>query len=153
MYFRLKVVQIRLAASRERKVDIPALVAHFLLKFSDPQQPVRAISDGTLRRLMAHHWPGDVRELENVVECAVALSSGRVLTADDLPSINGRAWLSNAADKNEVVPLAEIERRAVFHALHKTGGNKFTAAQLLGIGKTTLYRKLQGYTAGPHPNH
>src|SRR6266550_6259268 len=75
LYFRLNVVQIRLPALCERKVDIPLLVAHFLEKFSHPLQPVRAISDDALRRLMAYDWPGNVRELENAIECALALSS------------------------------------------------------------------------------
>jgi transcriptional regulator with PAS, ATPase and Fis domain len=77
LYFRLNVVQIRLPALRERKVDIPLLVAYFLRKFSDPRQPVRAITDDALQRLIAYDWPGNVRELENAVESAVALTEVR----------------------------------------------------------------------------
>src|SRR6266404_4919756 len=110
LYFRLNVVQIRMPALCERKVDIPLLVAHFLDKFSDPLQPVRAISDGALRRLMAYDWPGNVRELENAIECALALSSDSVLTAEDLPSVSYRASAPNASASSELAPLEELER-------------------------------------------
>jgi two-component system response regulator HydG len=150
LYFRLNVVQIRLPALCKRKVDIPLLVAHFLDKFSDPLQPVRAISDDALRRLMAYDWPGNVRELENAIECALALSSDSVLTADDLASVPYRASPPNAPDSNELVPLEELERRAIANTLRETGGNKLAAARLLGIGKTTLYRKLKAYTTPPN---
>jgi len=145
LYFRLNVVQIRLPPLRERKGDIPLLVAYFLKNFSDPLEPVRGISDGALRRLIAYDWPGNVRELEHVLECAVALSSGSVLTADDLTSVPIGASVPHAPDSNELVPLEELERRAIFQAMRETGGDKFAAARLLGIGKTTLYRKLKRY--------
>jgi len=149
LYFRLNVVQIRLPPLCERKVDIPLLVAHFLEKFSHPLQPVRAISDHALRRLMAYDWPGNVRELKNAIECALALSSDSVLTADDLPSVPYRASTVNAPSSNELVSLEELERRAIMNTLRETGGNKLAAARLLGIGKTTLHRKLRGYTTLP----
>ena len=151
LYFRLNVVQIKLPALRERKVDIPLLVSYFLDKFSDPLQLVRTISDGALRRLMAYDWPGNVRELENAIECALALGSDSVLTADDLASVPHQASAPHDPDSNELVPLAEIERRAVLHALRETGGDKLAAARLLGIGKTTLYRKLKDYARAPSP--
>jgi transcriptional regulator with PAS, ATPase and Fis domain len=144
LYFRLNVIQMRLPALRERKVDIPLLVAYFLAKFSDPRQPVLTISDDALRRLLAHDWPGNVRELENAIECAVALGSECILTANDLvsvPNFTARPHVS----LSELLPLAEIERRAVLNALRETGGDKLAAARLLGIGKTTLYRKLKDY--------
>jgi two-component system response regulator HydG len=121
------------------------LVTYFLKNLSDPLQPVRAISDDALRRLMAYDWPGNVRELENAIECAMALSSDSVLTADDLASVPNGASAGSLPDGNELVPLEEIERRAILHTLRETGGDKFAAARLLGIGKTTLYRKLKLY--------
>ncbi|HXE36325.1 MAG TPA: sigma-54 dependent transcriptional regulator [Verrucomicrobiae bacterium] len=151
LYFRLNVVQIKLPTLREHKVDIPLLVAHFLEKYSDPLQPVHAISDDALRRLMTYDWPGNVRELENAIECAVALSSGSVLTAEDLVSVPHRASAVSPPDGNELVPLEEIERRAILRALRENGGDKFAAARLLGIGKTTLYRKLKEYATTPKP--
>ena len=149
LYFRLNVVQVRLPSLRERKIDVPLLVAHFLEKFSDPLQFVRAISDDALRRLMAHDWPGNVRELENAIECAVALSSGSVLTVDDLPSVPEGGSTGSFPAGDELVPLKEIERRAIMHAVRQTGGDKVAAARLLGIGKTTLYRKLKEYAHDP----
>jgi transcriptional regulator with PAS, ATPase and Fis domain len=153
LYFRLNVVQIRLPALRERKVDIPLLVTHFLDKFSEPKQPVRALSDEALRRLMAYDWPGNVRELGNAIECALALSSESVLTPDDLASVPYGASAPNAPDGNELVPLEELERRAITNALRETGGDKIAAARLLGIGKTTLYRKLKAYATISAPIH
>jgi len=144
LYFRLNVVQIKLPPLRERKSDIPLLVNVFLEKFSDPQRPVRTISEDAMRRLMAYDWPGNVRELENAVERAVALGSGPILHVGDLPS-NLQYASTERLPENELVPLEELERRAIFRALRETGGDKLAAARLLGIGKTTLYRKLKQY--------
>src|SRR6202171_6131158 len=103
LYFRLDVVQIRLPSLRERKIDIPLLVAYFQDKFSDPLQLVRSISDAALRRLMAYDWPGNVRELENAIECAMALGSDSVLTPEDLASIPNNASIATLPDGNELV--------------------------------------------------
>jgi transcriptional regulator with PAS, ATPase and Fis domain len=149
LFYRLNVVQITLPPLRKRKIDIPLLVAYFLEKFSDPLLPVRAVSDEALRRLVAYDWPGNVRELQNAIERAVALSSHSVLIADDLESIPGAASRPGPVDINELVPLAELERRAIMHALRETEGDKPAAARLLGIGKTTLYRKLKEYGCTP----
>lgn len=149
LYFRLNVVQLRVPTLRERKGDIPQLVAHFLEKFSGPLPPVRAISQDALRRLMAYDWPGNIRELENAIECAVALSEYPVLTPDDLTAVPDGACAGGLQQGNEFVPLAEIVRRAVLQALQEAGGNKIVAAHRLRIGKTTLYRKLKGYATGP----
>jgi two-component system response regulator HydG len=151
LYFRLNVVQIRVPTLRERKGDISLLVAHFLANFSDVLPPVRAISDGAMRRLMAHDWPGNVRELENAIECAVALSDYPVLTADDLTAVPDGARAGSPQHGDESVPLAEVVRRAVLQAVQEAGGNKIAAAHLLRIGKTTLYRKLKGYATAPQP--
>ena len=151
LYFRLNVVQIRVPTLRERKGDISLLVAHFLANFSDVLPPVRAISDGAMRRLMAHDWPGNVRELENAIECAVALSDYFVLTADDLTAVPDGARAGSLQHGDESVPLAEVVRRAVLQAVQEAGGNKIAAAHLLRIGKTTLYRKLKGYATAPQP--
>jgi two-component system response regulator HydG len=141
LYFRLNVVQIKLPSLRERKSDLPLLVNHFLEKFSDPREPARTISDGAMHRLMSYSWPGNVRELENSIERALALSPGSVLQESDVPPNIGYEAGRLPTD-NEVMPLEEIERRAIFRALQQTGGDKQAAAILLGIGKTTMYRKL-----------
>jgi two-component system response regulator HydG len=145
LYFRLNVVQIKLPPLRERKTDLPPLVNHFLKKFSDLQGPVRTISDAAMQRLLSHDWPGNVRELENAIERAVALTTGSVLQENDvLPDLGYKAALRVFRD-NELLPLAEIKRRAIFLALRETGGDKQAASRLLGIGKTTLYRSLEQY--------
>jgi len=152
LFYRLNVVQIRLPPLRERKIDIPLLVAHFLQKFSDTRLPVRAVSDDALQRLLAYNWPGNVRELQNAIECAVALSSNNVITADDLDSVSSNAAYLDVNDADELVPLAEMERRAIMHALRQTDGDRLAAARLLGIGKTTLYRKLREYRCNSSPS-
>ncbi len=145
LFFRLNVVQIKLPPLRERKSDIPLLVNFFLEKFSDPQRPARTISEDAMRRLIAYDWPGNVRELENAVERAVALGSGPILHVGDLPSNLQYASAERLPEHDEMVPLEELERRAIFRALRETSGDKLAAARLLGIGKTTLYRKLKQY--------
>jgi DNA-binding NtrC family response regulator len=152
LYFRLNVVQIKLPPLRERKTDIPLLVHSFLEKFSDAQRPVRTISEDAMRRLMAYDWPGNVRELENAIERAVALGSGPILHVADLPSNLQQESDEHALRSDEFVTLEELERRAILRALRETSGDKLAAARLLGIGKTTLYRKLKQYGGEGLPN-
>src|SRR5256885_11462587 len=144
LYFRLNVVQIKLPALRERKSDIPLLVTSFLDKFSGGGS-TRSISEEAMRQLLAYDWPGNVRELENAIERAVALGSGPIVHVADLPSNLQYPTTERVPDKNELLPLEELERRAVLRTLRETGGDKLAAARILGIGKTTLYRKLKQY--------
>jgi two-component system response regulator HydG len=152
LYFRLNVVQIKLPPLRERKSDIPLLVNSFLEKFGDPQRPIRTISEDAMRRLMAYDWPGNVRELENAVERAVALGSGPILHMGDLPSNLQQDSNEKTLDSNELTTIEEMERRFILRALRETNGDKLAAARLLGIGKTTLYRKLKHYGPEGLPN-
>src|ERR1700682_5898076 len=145
LYFRLNVVQVKLPPLRDRKSDIQILVTAFLEKFSDPQGPVRTISEDAMRRLIAYDWPGNVRELENAIERAVALGSGPILHVGDLPSSLQYPTTERAPEKDEILPLEELERRAILRTLRETGGDKLSAARMLGIGKTTMYRKLKQY--------
>jgi two-component system response regulator HydG len=150
LFFRLNVVQIKLPPLRERKGDIPLLVNSFLEKFSDTDAPVRTISEDAMTRLMAYDWPGNVRELENAIERAVALGTSSLLHVGDLPS-NLQYGASEKLPQNDVLlPLDELERRAILRALRESGGDKLAAARLLGIGKTTLYRKLKQYDTQAH---
>ena len=149
LYFRLNVVQIKLPALRERKSDIPLLVTSFLDKFSDPQKPACTISEDAMRRLIAYDWPGNVRELENAIERAVALGSGPILHVADLPSSLQYPTSERAPERDELLPLVELERRAILRTLRETSGDKLAAARILGIGKTTLYRKLKQYHMEP----
>jgi two-component system response regulator HydG len=152
LYFRLNVVQIKLPPLRERRSDIPLLVASFLEKFSDPQRPMRVLSEDAMRRLISYDWPGNVRELENAIERAVALGSGPILHVGDLPSNLQSSSEETLPEADVLLPLEELERRAIMRALRETAGDKLAAARLLGIGKTTLYRKLKQYEAGAVPN-
>ena len=145
LYFRLNVVQVKLPPLRERKSDIQLLVTAFLEKFSDPHGPTRTISDDAMRRLIAYDWPGNVRELENAIERAVAMGSGPIVHVGDLPSNLHYPSSERAPDKDELLPMEELERRAILRTLRETGGDKLAAARMLGIGKTTLYRKLKQY--------
>jgi two-component system response regulator HydG len=149
LYFRLNVMQIKLPALREHKADIPLLVAHFLNKFSNPLHPLREISVGALGQLMAYSWPGNIRELENSVESAVALSSQAILQVGDLPAKLQKREVYPARENKESLKINEIERIAILRALEETGDDKLEAARILGIGKTTLYRKIKGYAKIP----
>ncbi len=150
LYFRLNVVQIKIPPLRERKSDIPLLVNSFLEKFSSAQRPVRSVSEESLTRLMAYDWPGNVRELENAIERGIALGTSPVLQVNDLPSNLQQSSGERFPGSDELVSLEELERRAIFRALRETSGDKLAAARLLGIGKTTLYRKLKEYEIHAH---
>lgn len=145
LYFRLNVVQIKLPPLRERKSDIPLLVTAFLEKLSDAADIPREMTEDAMRRLMAYDWPGNVRELENAIERAVALGSGPFVSVHDLPSNLHYPTSERVPGRDEVMPLDELERRAILSTLRQTGGDKQAAARALGIGKTTLYRKLKQY--------
>ncbi|HTP44685.1 MAG TPA: sigma-54 dependent transcriptional regulator [Candidatus Acidoferrum sp.] len=145
LFFRLNVVQIKMPPLRERKGDIPLLVNSFLEKFSDAEGPVRTVTEDAMLKLMAYDWPGNVRELENAIERAVALGTSSLLHVGDLPT-NLQYGTSERLPQNDMLlPLDELERRAIMRALRESGGDKLAAARLLGIGKTTLYRKLKQY--------
>ncbi len=145
LFFRLNVVQIKLPPLRERKSDIPLLVISFLEKFSDVDGPAREMTEDATNRLMAYDWPGNVRELENAIERAIALGTGPFVSVTDLPSNLQFPTTERAPAKEEMLPLEELERRAILSTLNQTHGDKQATAKMLGIGKTTLYRKLKQY--------
>jgi len=159
LYYRLNVVNLRLPALRDRKDDIPLLVAHFLNKVHREHPGKFSIHDAALRVMMQYDWPGNVRELENAVECGVTMASGGEVQIGNLPTQLQNLALAHlhekktcvqtdgAAPTKRVAPLAVQERHAIFEALRITDGDKLKAAELLGIGKTTLYRKLKEYEA------
>jgi DNA-binding NtrC family response regulator len=152
LFFRLNVVQIKIPPLRERKTDIPILVNSFLEKFSEANGRMRTISEDAIARMMAYDWPGNVRELENAIERAIALGSGPILHAGDLPTNLQYGTGDRLPQNDELLPLDELERRAILRALREAGGDKLAAARMLGIGKTTLYRKLKQYDAQSQPN-
>src|ERR1051325_3914829 len=174
LFFRLNVINIRLAPLRERKEDIPALINHFLSRVGGNY----SMTAEALEVMLSYAWPGNVRELENCVQHMVAINSGPLLHVADLPSNlqnhileKKSQYLMAAATANTaradadpahaepgtmreapapqpipaVIPLMELERRAIMNALEHTKGDRAVAAHLLGIGLTTLYRKLKEY--------
>jgi transcriptional regulator with PAS, ATPase and Fis domain len=147
LYFRLNVVQIKLPALRERKTDIPILVNAFLEKRNVESGRAYQFTEAAMSQLLAYDWPGNVRELENAVERATALNSGPLLDLADLPSNVAYTMNHRPPMPDEIMPLEELERRAILHALHEASGDRMEAPKLLKIGKTTLYRKLKQYEA------
>jgi two-component system, NtrC family, response regulator AtoC len=155
LYYRLNVIPIRLPPLRDRKEDIPLLVQHFLQRLCrdlTPSRPVMTVSQQAMRQLMAFSWPGNVRQLENALERAVALSGGRAqIEAADLPPEIQEA--SEAELPGEfVLPqdgidfsayIEKIERSVIDQALAQSGGNKGQAARLLNLKRTTLVEKLK----------
>jgi DNA-binding NtrC family response regulator len=130
------------------------LAEHFLERINRASPIQRTLSEDAMRMMMAYDWPGNVRELENCLERAGALTTGPVIHTADLPSQlqtgnrNGFHPGSGAAtsfSSNGVVPMAEIEKQAILSALQQLNGDKLMTARMLGIGKTTLYRKLKEY--------
>jgi len=148
LFFRLSVVPIEVPPLRERKGDIPLLINHFVQKFQREDNPVKGVSQDATKILLHYDWPGNVRELENVVHGAMALGRSDTITKDDLPS----SWLERVKKKEEAGhefrprTLAELERAAIERTLEETGGDKAAAARILGINKSTLYRRLQKYS-------
>jgi DNA-binding NtrC family response regulator len=162
LYYRLSVVNLRIPPLRERKQDIPLLAAHFLERMSRETGTTHTLSDEALRTLVEYDWPGNVRELENSLDRACTLSSGPVLHLADLPTQLQNFHLQNhrpaavattalgapGSSRAPVLPLAQLEKQAILETLRKLNGDKLLAARLLGIGKTTLYRKLKEYGIG-----
>lgn len=153
LYFRLNVLTLRIPPLRERKQDIPLLTGHFLERLGRSTGVLRNISDEALKLMLAYDWPGNVRELENCLERAGALSSGPTLHVADLPTTIQNFRAANppgpqVSDPTQgILPIAELEKRAIMTAIEQLHGDKLEAARLLGIGKTTLYRKLKEYGA------
>jgi two-component system response regulator HydG len=149
LYFRLNVLTLRIPPLRARRQDIRLLVARFLEREGKQSKRIYDISDDALATMMAYDWPGNVRELENCIEQCCALNSGPIVHVTDLPSsVTGREGLSRSVTlESKIVPIADLEQRAILGAIERLKGDKLTAAKLLGIGKTTLYRKLKEYEA------
>ncbi len=150
LFFRLNVLTLRLPALRERRQDIPLLVAHILERIGRDAGIEKTISDEALKALLNYDWPGNVRELENSLERACALSSAHEIQLRDLPTQiysapNDLMGVSPPSNGNGIVPMAELEKQTILNALTQVNGDKMLAARLLGIGKTTLYRKLKEY--------
>ena len=149
LYFRLNVVNLELPPLQERREDIHLLVDHFLDRISRSTGMRRSISTEAMKLLLSYDWPGNVRELENCLERATAISSTPLLNVSDLPpqvrSSNLQIVSIATGAKARIVPLVELEKQAIIAALSQLDGDKLATARMLGIGKTTLYRKLKEY--------
>jgi DNA-binding NtrC family response regulator len=145
LFYRLSVVNIDLPPLRERTADLPLLVGAFLEKFGSKERQITYISPGVWPKLSGHHWPGNIRELENVIERAMALGSGPVLEDDQVVVRHGNPAIAPTIRFDDVLSLDALGKRTILRALGETNGDKLSAAHLLGIGKTTLYRKLHEY--------
>jgi two-component system response regulator HydG len=150
LFFRLNVVSIKMPSLRDRKEDIPELVRHFLARLGN-EKSVAQISDEALGRLMSHEWPGNVRELENCIQRAVSLGSGTFIQMQDLPSAMLYRLARKSSSQQDLTTLQALEEQAIRQALQATGGDRVRAAKLLGIGKTTIYRKLKEYGIEANP--
>ena len=150
LYYRLAAFRITVPPLRERREDIPILADHFLKKYAAaPKKAIRAVSTDALQMLMQHDFPGNVRELKNIIASAVLYETTDMLQPQSLPSHlkeNGsQVATSDPWDTTTILPLDEVERRAFVHALKVTDNNITDAARRLGIGRNTFYRKLKKY--------
>jgi two-component system response regulator HydG len=148
LYFRLNVLSLKIPALRERRQDIPLLAGRFLDRVSRDAGRECTLSDAAMKALLAYDWPGNVRELENCLERACALNSGPEIQLTDLPSGmnggNGHASIDQHGSAR-IIPMSELEKQTILGTIMQLNGDKLLAARLLGIGKTTLYRKLKEY--------
>ena len=163
LYFRLSVVNLQLPPLRERREDIAILAAHFLERLHRETGASHVFSEDAILLMTEYDWPGNVRELENAIERACSLSSGPVLHMADLPTQlqdfrmhrreanlrrqPKRAWAGGRehGPDDSIVSIADMEKQAILGTIRQLNGDKLMAAKLLGIGKTTLYRKLKEY--------
>jgi two-component system response regulator AtoC len=155
LYFRINVIHIALPPLRARGTDVLLLAQHFLAHYAGRAgKNVSSLSPAAAERMLVYGWPGNARELSNCIEHAVALTQYEQITVDDLPEkiqAYRRSHVLVASDNpQELVSLEEVERRYVSRVMEAVGGNKTLAAQVLGIGRKTLYRKLEQFgTADP----
>jgi len=146
LYYRLNVIDIQLPPLRERKEDIPLLIQHFITKFSNEfKKNISGVSKDALKLLLNYSWPGNVRELENVIQRAMTLSQHEVILPEDLPATviqtPDKKLVEKALEEN--FTLDQLEKEYIKKVLIEAGGNKSKAAEILGLDRKTLYRKLE----------
>ncbi len=146
LYYRLKVFDIELPPLRRRREDIPLIIQHFISKFNrDLKKKTSGISEDALKILLNYLWPGNVRELENVIQRAITLSQQEVILPEDLPIPMTQEEDENLFEKalQEEYSVDQLEKEYIRKVLIKVGGNKSKAAQILGLDRKTLYRKIE----------
>lgn len=157
LYYRLNVITIDVPPLRLRGNDVLLLAQHFTREYaSRAHKAVTGISAPAAAKLLAYSWPGNIRELQNTVERAVALTRHAQILVEDLPE-KIQTYVSTrlpvvGEDASELVPLAEMERRYILGVLKATGNQRTAAARILGLDRKTLYRKLEQYNAEPRPD-
>jgi two-component system response regulator HydG len=148
LYSFLNVASIRMPSLRERSEDIPGLIEQILNRLHRGSDTTFSLSEETSRTLFEYPWPGNVREIENAFEYAYKHSSSTVLHLRNFPiEIQEFSGKTNTKPGDSIGPIAKMEEQAIFKAIETTNGEKVRAASILGIGKTTLYRKLKAYSA------
>lgn len=144
LYYRLNVVQIKLPQLRERKSDIPLLVTHFIDKFAQREdKQVTSVSPEVMNAFLAYTWPGNLRELENIIERSVVLTKREVIGMSGIPGEIKKAVKNSNAKAGVVKPLKELELETILNAIETFNGNKSKAAQALGITRKVLYSRLK----------
>jgi DNA-binding NtrC family response regulator len=146
LFYRLNVIRIHLPPLRDRRDDVPALVNHFIRRFNKRfRRDVRAITPDGLNALMAYDFPGNVRELENLIERAFAMGAREQITLADLPSLTTRPDVAPSVAAKTIPTLAEVEKDLILRALAVFNNDKEEAARALGISRRTIYRRLKEY--------
>ena len=146
LYYRLNVVHLDVPPLRDRKDDIPLLMTTFLTQFNgENDKSLEGFTNGAKKALLSYEWPGNIRELRNSIESAVVLSRSSVIEVEDLPPSVRLADKSSQLSLDVGITLAEAEKQLILSTLVMCGGNKTRAAEVLGIGRKTLHRKLQEY--------
>jgi two-component system response regulator HydG len=155
LYYRLNVVALRIPPLRERREDIPLLAAHFLTRSAKRHgRPVPTLSPEAVALLLEHHWPGNVREMENAIERAVLLSETDTIFPGDLPAgLRGSRGTESGEAAAKPRRLEEVEREHILRTLDAYAWNQARAADALGIGRNTLWRKLKDYGVAPPERH
>jgi two-component system, NtrC family, response regulator HydG len=145
LYFRISTIKIRVPPLRERLDDVPLIARHFLDRFNlQYNKKIRDLSPATVQRLLRYNWPGNIRELESVIERAVLFCSGKQLDPDCLPEqFHGARLTTSSFVIPPLVPMEEIEREAILQTLERTSGNIRRSAQILRFPRPTFYRKLK----------
>ncbi|OLB39259.1 MAG: hypothetical protein AUI04_12445 [Candidatus Rokubacteria bacterium 13_2_20CM_2_64_8] len=146
LFYRLNVIRIQLPSLRERREDISSLVNHFIRRFNKRlRRDVKGISPDALSALSGYDFPGNVRELENLIERAFAMGSRDQITLADLPSLTARPSVAPSMAGSTVPTLAEVEKELILRALAVYNNDKEEAARALGISRRTIYRRLKEY--------
>ncbi|HWQ92558.1 MAG TPA: sigma 54-interacting transcriptional regulator, partial [Clostridia bacterium] len=149
LFYRIHVIRIELPGLRDRREDIPLLIEHFIARFNRLKgKDISGASDEVLARLMEHSFPGNVRELENIIEHAFVLCPGGVIELKHLPPSLRAGDLSEALRFGKAMTLASVERLLIVDALRRNHGNRQKAAKELGINPSTLFRKLKSLRLG-----